>query len=853
VRAALAAHGGIEIQTEGDAFFAVFDRAPQAVAAAADAQRRLHAEPWPESAAIRVRMGLHTGEGMLDPDGSYVGAAVHRAARIGAAGHGGQVLLSTTTAALAGDALPEGVALLDLGEHRLKDLDRPEALRQLVIEGLPSAFAALRTVDVPTNLPTQLTTFLGRGREIDEVLRLLEAGRFLTLTGPGGTGKTRLAIEVGRRALDRYPDGVWFVALGSIDEAGLVAPTIAQELGLPDRGGRDPVDRLVDFLQRRQALLILDNFEQVMAAEPVVRRLVAAGDGVTVLLTSRSVLHIYGEQEYPVPPLRIPDPAHLPELAALSQYEAVALFVERARAVRPGFTVTNENAPAVAEICVRLDGLPLAIELAAARIKLLTPQAIMARLDDQLSLLAGGARDLPLRQQTLRGAIAWSHDLLEAPDRMLFACLAAFVGAGIEASEDVCGPVLPSGSVLDGLASLVDKSLVRQSEGLEGEPRFTMLSTIREFASEQLTGDVADDVHRRHAEHFATLAADAASHLLAADKRRWLDLLEQEHDNMRAAINWATETGRAAMAMRLCASLWRFWQMRGYLAEGRERAERALAMPHARDHPVERQAALEAAGGIAYWQSDGGAAEHWYAESLELARDAGDERGEANALYNLAFAAVYAGGTPIAEGGARARTFALQARDIYHRLGDRHAEARSLWALANTYWNPNEWEGSKAYSVEALAIFREVGDSFMIGWSQYTIALNEMQTGELSAAAEGLAEALGIFVEAGDVSGYVLVIDAVAALANQAGDRQISARLAGSVAELERRTGTGLTAPNRGLIGWDPTGLETEPETADAFRAGTRLTSEEAASQALGWLAERFGARAPQGHRQRRG
>jgi predicted ATPase len=845
VREALTAHGGVEIQTEGDAFFAVFDRAPMAVAAAADAQRRLHAEPWPDGAAIRVRMGLHTGEGMLDADGAYVGAAVHRASRIGAAGHGGQVLLSTTTAALAGDTLPEGVSLLDLGEHRLKDLERPEVLRQLVIAGLPSTFPPLRTIDIPTNLPTQLTTFLGREHQIEEVLALLDDGRLLTLTGPGGTGKTRLAIEVGRRALERFPDGVWFVALGSIEEPALVAPTIAQELGLPDRGGREPLHRLSDFLQHRRALLILDNFEQLLPAESTVRALVAAGDQVAVLVTSRSGLHIYGEQEYPVPPLGIPDPAHLPALAALSQYEAVALFVERARSVRPGFLVTNENAPAVAEICVRLDGLPLAIELAAARIKLLTPQAILSRLDDRLSLLAGGARDLPLRQQTLRGAIAWSHDLLEPSDRTLFACLAAFVGAGLDASEAVCGPVMSSGSVLDGLSSLVDKSLIRQSEGLEGEPRFTMLNTIREFASEQLAGDLAEDVRRRHAEHFGALAEDAAGYLLGADKRRWLDLLEQEHDNLRAAINWATETDRAAMAMHLCASLWRFWQMRGYLAEGRERTERALALPHAQDHPAERQVALEAAGGLAYWQSDGRAAERFYRESLDLARDAGDASGEANALYNLTFAAVYADGSSPMAGGERAREYALEAREIYRRLGDRHAEARTLWALANTYWNPREWAQSKGYSIEALAIFREVGDSFMIGWARYTIALADMQTGELADAAGGLAEALGIFVEAGDVSGYVLVIDAIAALASRAGDLQTSARLAGGVAELERRTGTGLTAPNRGLIEWDPASLEQDAGTKDAFAEGTRSTSEEVAAAALQWLSDRFGATVP--------
>lgn len=838
VRAALAANDGVEIQTEGDAFFAVFDRVPQAIAAAADAQQALAAEPWPEASPIRVRMGLHTGDGVLDADGTYVGSAVHRAARIASAGHGGQVLLSTTTAALGADRLPEGVAFADLGEHRLKDLDRPEVLHQLVVDGLRATFPPLRTLDVPTNLPTQLTTFLGREAEIGEVLRLLDEGRLLTLTGPGGTGKTRLAIEAGARALGSYPDGVWFVALGAIAEPDLVAPTIAQELGLPDRGGRDPITRLVDYLRGRRTLLILDNFEQVLAAADVVRSLVGAGDDVAVLVTSRGGLHLYGEREYPVPPLGIPDPAHLPALAALSQYEAVALFVERARAVRPGFSVTNENAPAVAEICYRLDGLPLAIELAAARIKLLTPQAILARFADRLSLLAGGARDLPLRQQTLRGAIAWSHDMLDAPDRSLFACLSVFVGAGLDAVEAVCGPAQPGGDVFDGLGSLVDKSLVRQVEGLASEPRFAMLGTIREFAAEQLTGEAAEDTRRRHAEHFAAHAATCAADVMGGDKRRLLDLLEQEHDNLRAALNWLVETGRAETAMRLCADLWRFWQMRGYLAEGRERTERALAMPHAHEHPEARLAALEAAGGLAYWQSDGTAAERFYTEALELARAAGDPAAEADALYNLTFAAVYATGRSPGAGGEAARGHALAALEIYRRLGDRAAEARALWAISNTFWQRDHLPEAAEYAAQALAIFREVDDTFMIGWSRYTLALTQFQEGDKSAAAEGLDESLAIFSDANDVSGYVLVIDAVAALATKAGELDVAARLSGAVAELERRSGTGLNAPNRDLVGWDPADLRDDPSTAGAYREGMLLAPEEAVALARSWLAD---------------
>jgi predicted ATPase/class 3 adenylate cyclase len=843
IRTAIAAHGGIEVETEGDGFFVAFDRAGAAIAAAADAQRALAAEPWSPDASVRVRMGIHTGDGRLDADGDYVGTDVHRAARVAAAGHGGQVLVSATTRALVGNDLPAGVTSRDLGEHRLKDLDEPVVLHQLVIDDLPSTFPALRTLDTPTNLPVQLTSFLGREREISEILRLLAEARLLTLTGSGGTGKTRLAIEVGRRALDRYPDGVWFVALGSIREPDLVASTIAQELGLADRGGRDPLARLTDHLRGRRALIILDNFEQVTAAAGVARTLIGACPSVDVLVTSRSALHVSGEREFPVPPLGVPDPRHLPDLATLSQFEAVALFIERARAVRPGFSVTNESAPPIAEICYRLDGLPLAIELAAARIKLLTPQAILARFDDRLSLLAGGARDLPERQQTLRGAIAWSHDMLDAPDRTLFACLSVFSGgADLESIDAVCGPDLPSGDAFDGLASLVDKSLVRQVEGLAGEPRFTMLGTIREFAAEQLAGEEDGAVRERHAARYAELASSAAADIMGAGKRQLLDLLEQEHDNLRAAIGWATETGRAETALRLAADLWRFWQMRGYLAEGRDRTERAIALPHAADHPEALMAALEAAGGLSYWQNDGPASARWYSEALALARSAGDLAGEANALYNLTFGTIYLRApldpASAAEKSQQGRVYAMEALDIYRRLGDRAGEARALWAISNTYWGSAETPEAAEYARDALAIFRELGDTFQIAWSQYTLALYDLRIVGEAAAAERLAEALRIFGEASDVTGYVLVMDAVAFLASRTGDHQTAARLSGAVADLERRTGTGLGAPNRDISGWEPEVLRDDPATAAAYAEGTQLSPEDAVAAARAWLAD---------------
>ncbi|MBI3326484.1 MAG: adenylate/guanylate cyclase domain-containing protein, partial [Nitrospinae bacterium] len=421
LRAAFQAAGGHEIDTAGDGFFVVFHRATDAVAAAVAAQRAIAAHPWPEGAPVRVRMGLHTGEPTLAV-GGYVGLDVHRAARICAAGHGGQVLLSQTTRALAQHDLAEGMSLRDVGEHRLKDLQRPEHLFQLVTLDLPADFPPLKTLDSrPNNLPAQPTSLIGRAREGVAARGLLQRKdvRLLTLTGPGGTGKTRLGLQVAADMLDDFADGVFFVSLAPISDPALVTSSIAQTLGLRESEGRPLHERLKDDLRDKQMLLLLDNFEQVVSAAPLVAELLAGCSQLKMLVTSRVGLHLSGEHEFPVAPLALPDPKRLPAVEALSQYAAVELFIQRALAVKPDFGVTNENAPAVAEICVRLDGLPLAIELAAARIKLLPPKALLARLGSRLQLLRGGPRDVPDRHQTLRRAIAWSYDLLDADEQAL--------------------------------------------------------------------------------------------------------------------------------------------------------------------------------------------------------------------------------------------------------------------------------------------------------------------------------------------------------------------------------------------------------------------------------------------------
>jgi predicted ATPase/class 3 adenylate cyclase len=577
VRQALAEHDGVEVGTEGDAFFAVFQSAPNAVAAAVSIQRSLAQEHWPKGQSLRVRIGLHTGEGRLGGD-NYIGLDVHRAARIGAAGHGGQVLLSAPTRLLVETALPDGVAVRDLGIHRLKDLDQPEHLTQLLVNHLDQEFPAIRTLEIPSNLPTELTSFVGRRRAVDEASALLATTRLLTLTGPGGTGKTRLALHIASRMRPAYRDGVFFVDLAPLTDPALVGATVAHGLGLSEQAKRSIMDLLEEHLESQEALLVLDNFEHLLAAAGVIDGLLAAASRLKLLVTSRWSLKLYGEQEFPVPPLDLPDPGAVGELERMSEYEAVALFIQRARAVRPEFRLTSENAPAVAEICVRLDGLPLAIELAASRVALLEPGEILARLEERLTLLSG-ARNLPDRQRTLRGAIDWSYELLEAPLKRLFCRLAIFSGGcTLDAVEAICNPDGGLGiDTIDAMAGLVDQNLVRRT-AQGGETRFDMLETIREYARERLEANGIDPVSHRHVTYFTSLALSGEQHFLGPGQISWLDRFEREHDNVRAALSRAVDTRHIEEALQLAAAMWRFWFQRGYLREGRARLEQLIAL-----------------------------------------------------------------------------------------------------------------------------------------------------------------------------------------------------------------------------------------------------------------------------------
>src|SRR6478735_4752081 len=795
---------GIVVSTEGDAFFIAFEQAASAIRGAVAMQRAIARQDWPGGVEIRVRMGLHTGDAILGGD-DYAGLDVNRAARISAAGHGGQILTSAATRELTESELAPAIRFRDLGEHRLKGLTRPERLQQVVADGIAEQFPVLRTQTVTLDLPVLLTSFIGRDAEIAAARRLLEGGaRLVTLTGPGGTGKTRLSIQVATDVAQRYPDGVHFVDLSMVGDPSMVAATVARAFHLAERPDRAPLDLLREHLRERALLLVLDNFEQVAAAAPVVAGLLREAPGLTVIATSRGPLRVSGEHQFAVPPLALPemtkrDGAGASDAAASP---AVALFVDRATAARSDFQLTDANAATIVAICARLDGLPLAIELAAARVRLLPPDAILTRLGQSLDLLDRGGRDLPARQQTLRGAIGWSHDLLDEPTRRLFARMSVFAGgARLDEIEAVCGPTDDLGTdVLSGLEDLVDQSLVQGTQ-VNGDPRYTMLQTVHEYAAERLaaSGDL-EVIGRRHAEAFLDLAERAAPELIGRDQRTWLDLLEDEHDNLGAAIDWAVKANETELALRLVAAPWRFWQMRDHLVEGRDRIAAALEIPDAEAHPAALARALGARGGIAYWLGDPDLTMDSYVRALALARALDDPRLLAEALADVALTE---GDISDPESMARTseRGLALldEALAIYRDLGDRRGEARVLWTIGTGYTYIGDLAASERFLSLAADIAEDSGDVFHASWATYMRAGIAGRSGDMEGAAALVRRALEMFASVRDVTGVLLCIDEIGYGFTQAGQIADGLRLSAAAAAFERRHGGTYIFVTRGL------------------------------------------------------
>jgi predicted ATPase/class 3 adenylate cyclase len=573
VRAAIEGCHGQVIKTTGDGFHAAFASAQNGLSACILAQRSLLAENWGETGPLRVRMGLHIGEAQ-PRGGDYYGPAVNRAARLMSAAHGGQVLLSSAVAAILGDKLPDEATLRDLGEHRLKDLQRPEHIFQLIHPGLPADFPAIASLNrLPNNLPSQPTVFVGRQTELEEINRLLAANtvRLLTLTGPGGTGKTRLALQSGAELIDRFQDGTYFIDLAPIRDPNSVLTAIARTIGLNETSNGSMLDDLKRQLRQKTMLLLLDNFEQVTSAAVQVAELLQFCPHLKLLATSREALRVRSEQLYPVPPLELPAAdirrATPQELAS---YEAVQLFVERARAVRPDFALTGENAEAIVELCLRLDGLPLAIELAAARIRLFSPQALRQRLESRLKLLQGGARDLPERQQTLRHTIDWSYDLLAEGEKTLFGLISVFSSGSFEAVETVAAGIerLADGQldILEGLVSLADKSLIRLSDDQAGEPRLRMLETIHEYAKDRLEADpeLYQAACRAHAAYFADFAQEEWRRMAGHEREAAMAAMAADVENLRIAWRYWATNGDLEQLQKMVNGLWLLYDRRGW-------------------------------------------------------------------------------------------------------------------------------------------------------------------------------------------------------------------------------------------------------------------------------------------------
>lgn len=816
LRAAFNKFHGHEVDTQGDSFFVAFARAADAIAASVMAQRALAEHAWHEGESVRVRMGLHTGAPQLTPAG-YVGLDVHIAARLCAAAHGGQVVLSQATHDLAEQLQLDDVTMRELGEHRLKDLDQPRRIFQLVISNLPDEFPPLRTLDThPHNLPIQLTSFVGREGEINELKEILTIGerqqttdsnslvrrpssvvRLLTLTGAGGAGKTRLALQVAAEVVDSFKNGVWFIELAPLADPALIAGTVATTLGLREQSGQPILDSLIEYLRTQEILLVLDNCEHLIeACARFADVILRACPNLRMLATSREALGIAGETTWIVPSLSLPDAQQpRPTFSDLSQYEAVQLFVTRAVAAQPTFKLTELNAAPVAHVCQRLDGIPLAIELAAARVRVLKTAEIAARLDDRFRLLSTGNRMALPRHQTLRGTIDWSFDLLSESERVALRRLSVFAGGcTLEAVEEVCGDdgrlttddegagfdyrppsqakriVLRRDEVLDLLSHLVDKSLVVVDKHGD-ETRYRMLETIREYARERLEeGGEAEAVRQRHAEFLLELVERVPATMTNAERKARYQRFDAEMDNLRAAMGWALATHHAELGLRLVGALgeyWFWWASRWN--EGWSWISQFLALPEAMQPKRARANALKGAVNLVRYTGDPAKANRLGDESLALFRELGDKSGMAWVLVDK--------GTD-AEASAdytRAALLCQESATLFREIGDQRGLGWALNWLASAVKNRGGLEEAATLYKESVAAGEAGGDDAMTGMIHMGLADLAYNTRDYARATELYHQAMALCREGSDPDGanYALLSLGVTALAQ--GDLGIAA------------------------------------------------------------------------------
>ncbi len=716
LRSVVSASGGTVFKTIGDAFCASFATAEQAVAAASKAQSALVKEKWAVTNGLRVRMAIHTGPAEFR-DEDYFGPPLNRVARLLAAAHGSQIIISAAAQELCRDLLPQGCLLRNLGDHRLKDLGRPETIYQLLGPDLPTDFAPLRTLDniaLPNNLPQQVTSFVGREKELSETRSLIRQHRFLTMTGSGGSGKTRLGLQVAADVLDRFNDGVWLVELAQLSDALLVPQTVAEVLKVREVQGESISVTLVQSLRDKNLLLILDNCEHLLTAvAQLVANLLRDCPRVSILATSREPLGISGEYTVKVPSLSLPKPGDKHDAASLTQFESVRLFVERAVAARPEFRVTNDNAPALASVCYRLDGIPLAIELAAARIRSMTVDELSGRLDDRFRLLTGGSRVALPRQQTLRAMIDWSYDLLDEPQRVLLRRLSVFVGGiSLHAAEEICAHAseladdpVEQWDVLDLLSALADKSLLALDQ-VKDQTRYRLLETVRQYSKDRLaeSGESAA-VQARHQKFFLDLVELAEPELTLADQKMWFERLGTEYDNIRAAIQFPSEP---ALGLRLAGALWRFWLIRSYLAEGHQLCSQVLSRAGADKQTVERAKAINGFGVMCVLLGDHSNAKKQFEESLSIRREVNDLAGVGESLNALGNIWYHTGQNE------QAMECLVESLEIRKQLGDKKGINVTLNNLGNLASSTGDYQLAWTIHEESLEIKKELGDRYGI-------------------------------------------------------------------------------------------------------------------------------------------
>ena len=824
--------GGEEIDAKGDGFLFAFRSARDAVAAAVAAQRAISTHPWPYDTSIRVRMAVHTGE-PIKAGYHYVGLDVHRAARICAAAHGEQILLSLASASLVQGNLPPGISLRDLGLHRLKDLEHSEKIFQVLHPDLLADFPPLRSLgSFLHNLPRQLTSFVGREREIAEVKRLLSLTRLLTLAGSGGCGKTRLAVRVASDVCEKYPDGVWLVDLAALSDPALVPQAVASALRVREVSGRTLLETLVETLANKPILLILDNCEHLVAGcASLVEAVLAASQGTQILVTSREPLRVPGETVWRVPSLSLPDPERPPSTGGLMSCEAVRLFVERVVSALPSFTLNPENAAAVAAVCQRLDGIPLAIELAAARVPVLSIHQIADRLGDRFALLTGGSRTALPRQQTLRATMDWSYQLLCTQERVMLNRLSVFAGCWtLEAAESVCvGQEIERREILDLLSSLTSKSLM--TPDLPHDiVLYRFLETVRQYGRERLreSGEEAQ-LRKRHLEWYARLAERAELEFEQSQQTVWFNRFEIEHDNIRNALEWSLENGNTEAGLRLAGAAWRFWFVRGHLAEGRRWLERLLTSTDAGSDAA-RAKALNAAGNLdAFGQVDYGSAGSLYEESLNLWRRVGDSGRIARVLNNLGHLAFNQGDYP------KGRSLYEESLATCRGAADRWGVALALNNLGHVTHRQGDYLQARSWLEESLAIWRDLGDKQNVARALTNLGLTATAQGDTGLAFSLLKEGLDVRRELEDKWGIPESLEAVADLAIARHQPGLAARLLAAAEVLRESIGSPLQRAER--PGYEHTVAAAraalgEVAFATAWAAGRAMTVDQAFEEA---------------------